>query len=114
MKQLLLLLFLAGSAGVLYGQAVPDTLKTATLKVTGITCQGDMPVIKKKLINQDGIDEVEFTEAKGGMSAFTVRYHTSVIGEAEILALIESSPCCDNPNEFPYKAKAVAAKPKKK
>ena len=114
MKYLLLVVLLAGTSGILRGQSAPDTLKTSTVKITGITCQGDMPQIKKKLINQDGIDEVSFTEAKGGLSTFTVSYHTSVISEQQILALIESSPCCDNPNEFPYKAKAVAGKPKKK
>lgn len=114
MKYRLLFGLLFCLSGSLSAQSVPDTLKTATLKVTGITCQGDMPVIKKKLINQDGIDEVTYTEAKGGLSTFTVSYHTSVISEHQVLAIIESSPCCDNPNEFPYKAKPVAGKSKKK
>jgi len=115
LKYFLLLTLLAGSVGIIRGQSVPaDTLKTATLKVTGITCQGDMPIIRKQLINQDGIDDVTFTKAKGGLSTFTVSYHTSVIDEAGVLAVIEAAPSCDDPGIFPYKARAVTAHPKKK
>lgn len=113
MKYILLLALFAGTTGPLRGQAAPDTLKTATLQVTGITCQGDMPVIKKKLINQEGIDEVTFTEAKGGSSMFTVFYHTSVTSEQQLVAIIESSPSCDYPDAFPYAAKPAKAKKKR-
>jgi len=92
----------------------PDSLKTATIKVDGITCNGDMPVIKKKLVNGDGIEDVSFTEAKNGSVTFTVSYHSSAISEKEILMLIEAAPSCDNPTLYPYKTKPLDEDKKRK
>lgn len=96
-----------------FGQTTPDTVKTATIKVSGISCNGDMPLIKKKLINQEGIDEVSFSEAKGGAVTFTVKYHSSITTEKKIREWIEAAPSCDNPNLYPYKTKAIFPDPKK-
>ncbi len=95
-------------------QTIQDSVLTVQVKVGGIGCGGDMGIIKKKLINQEGIDEVTFTDNKGDASTFTVTYHTSIVTEKKIREVIESAPCCDNPNEFPYKAKTVETKPQKK
>ncbi len=95
-------------------QTVKDSVLTIQVKVGGIGCGGDMSIIKKKLINQEGIDEVTFTDKKGDASTFTVTYHSSIVTENKIRELIESAPCCDNPNEFPYKAKTMVTKPQKK
>ncbi len=35
-----------------------DTLKTATIKIKGISCTMDLPIIKKKLVNEDGIEDI--------------------------------------------------------
>ena len=94
------------------GQSTSDSLKTASIKVSGITCNGDMPIIKKKLINLEGTESVTFTEAKNGVVTFTVEYHTSVITEERILKEIEAAPSCDNPNSFPYKTKPLSPRPK--
>ncbi len=91
-----------------------DSVLIIKVNVGGIGCGGDMGIIKKKLINQEGIDEVTFTDKKGDASTFTVTYHSSIITEKKIREVIESAPCCDNPNEFPYKAKTVVTKPQKK
>lgn len=96
-----------------FGQTTADTLKTATIKVSGISCNGDMPLIKKKLINHDGIDEVSFAEAKSGAVTFTVKYHSSITTEKKIREWIEAAPSCDNPNLYPYKAKEIFPQPKK-
>lgn len=89
--------------------AQTDTLKTATITVKGITCNGDMPVIKKKLLNQEGIDEAEYSEAKSGAVVFTVKYHSAVTGEEAIRKTIEAAPSCDRPKEFPYKVKQFSS-----
>ncbi len=96
-----------------FGQSTTDTLKTATIKVSGISCNGDMPLIKKKLINQAGIDEASYTEAKGGAVTFSVKYHSSIATEKKIREIIEAAPSCDNPNLFPYKTKLLNPEPKK-
>jgi hypothetical protein len=72
-----------------------------------------MPLIKKKLINQEGIDEVSYTEAKGGAVTFSVKYHSSLITEKKVREMIEAAPSCDNPNLYPYKTKTIFPKPKK-
>lgn len=91
-----------------------DSVNTVVIKVGGIGCEGDMTIIKKKLINQEGIDEVTFTAKKNEASTFSIIYHQAIITEKKIHELIESAPCCDNPNEFPYKAKIVKPKTTKK
>lgn len=98
---------------IAFGQSNADAYLTAQFKVSGITCSGDMPVIKKKLINQEGIDEVSFTEAKNGVVTFTVKYHSSVISEKRVREMIEAAPSCDRPDEYPYKAKSIVPQPKK-
>jgi copper chaperone CopZ len=82
-----------------------DSLKTITLKVKNLHCNNDMPTIKKRLLNQDGIDEVVFTDISGETSVFTISYHTSVTSQQQIEKAIESTPGCDNKNETPYRVK---------
>lgn len=91
-----------------------DTVKTATIKVKGISCNGDMPLIKKKLLNEEGIDEITFTEAKSGAVTFTIKYHTAFISEKQLQTAIEKAPSCDDPNDFPYKVKSINSQPLKK
>lgn len=105
----LLIIVLAFIIAQLYtdltAQVIADSIKTAEINIKGITCTGDMPVIKKKLINSEGIDEVVFSEVKSGSVLFTIKYHTSFITEKKICEIIESAPSCDNPGIYPYKAK---------
>lgn len=96
-----------------FSQTATDSLLTTKIKVSGITCNGDMTVIKKKLINREGIDEVTFTEAKRGEVTFTVKYHSSITTEKKILEWIEAAPSCDNPDLYPYKTKTLINKQKK-
>lgn len=93
-------------------QAVNDTLKSLTIKVSGISCNGDMPLIKKKLINQEGIEDVSYTDASNGKVTFTILYHSIATTEEKIKQFIESAPSCDDPNTFPYKTKTVLPKHK--
>jgi copper chaperone CopZ len=89
----------------------PDTLKTATLQVINLHCANDMPTIKKRLLNQDGIDDVTFTPLRYESSSFTIHYHTAVTTALQIEKLIETTPSCDDPNEYPYRvAKARKTK----
>lgn len=91
-----------------------DTLKIATIKIKGISCSMDLPIIKKKLVNEDGIDDITYSEVKSDAVIFTVKYHTSIITEKQIRTAIENAPACDNPNEKPYKVKSFKAEPEKK
>jgi copper chaperone CopZ len=83
--------------------ASTDSVKTAVIKVANLHCNGDMPTIKKRLLNQDGIDEVAFTDREGERSTFTVTYHSSATTEGAIEKAIETTPGCDDQGETPYR-----------
>jgi hypothetical protein len=95
-------------------QAQTDSVKTTIVKVGNLHCNGDMPAIKKRLLNQDGIDEVTFTEREGGMSTFTIRYHSVATDQPAIERAIETTPGCDDPSETPYRVKKDRAAKKKR
>lgn len=91
-----------------------NTLKTATIKIKGISCSMDLPIIKKKLVNEEGIDDVTYSEVKSEAAFFTIKYHTAIITEKQIRAVIENAPGCDNPEEKPYKVKSFKTIPEQK
>lgn len=105
MKQIIS--FVAAIAACSYSSVAcaqqPDSVKTATIQVINLHCANDMPTIKKRLLNQDGIDEVTFTPLRYESSSFTVHYHTAVTNALQIEQLIETTPSCDDPNEHPYR-----------
>ncbi len=86
-------------------QAAADNVATTELKVTNLTCNGDMPTIKKQLLNQDGITEVNFTARNNGTSTFTVQYQAGVTDRKGIIKVIETTPGCDDKSSTPYKVK---------
>ncbi|MBC7555123.1 MAG: heavy-metal-associated domain-containing protein [Taibaiella sp.] len=94
--------------------ASPDSVKKAIIKVVNLHCNNDMPTIKKQLLNQDGIDEVLFTDISGTLSTFTVSYHSSVINQEQIEKSIEGTPGCDDKNERPYKVRKETPRKTKK
>ncbi|MBS1616202.1 MAG: hypothetical protein JST06_08820 [Bacteroidetes bacterium] len=96
-------LLLAGAPAAEAQSAAPDSVKTVLIKVRNLHCDGDMPTIKKRLINQDGIDDVAFTERDGSQATFTITYHSSATREDVIEQAIESTPGCDDKSETPYR-----------
>lgn len=105
----IILAFLSGTA---VSAQSADSVKTAVIKVNNLHCNGDMPAIKKRLLNQDGIDDVAFTDRNEEMSTFTVKYHSSVVSEAAIEKTVETTPGCDDQSETPYRV--VKERPRKK
>jgi copper chaperone CopZ len=90
-----------------------DSVKTAVLKVVNLHCDGDMPAIKKQLLNQEGIDDVRFTGRNGTASTFTVTYHSAATNQSQIETAIEATPGCDDQGETPYRIKRERAKAKR-
>lgn len=88
-------------------QAAKDEVKVVTVKVSGVCCNGDLASIKKKLVNQEGIDEVTADNAKKEATNIKVKYHTALVSEAKIRSLIEKTESCEKDGELPYKVKAV-------
>lgn len=87
-----------------------DTVKKIEIKVSNLHCNNDMPTIKKRLLNHDGIDEVSFTDIVGTSSLFTISYHSSATTQPQIEKVIESTPGCDDKNSTPYKVKRKKVK----
>ncbi|GAA4464004.1 hypothetical protein GCM10023093_13530 [Nemorincola caseinilytica] len=94
-----------------YAQA--DSVKTAVIKVTNLHCNNDMPTIKKRLLNNDGIDEVTYSGINGETSVFTIVYHTSVTSQEQIEKAIETTPGCDDKNSTPYRVRKENGRKKK-
>jgi copper chaperone CopZ len=90
-----------------------DSLKVATIKVKNLHCNNDMPTIKKRLHNQEGIEEVRFTPIEAHVSTFTISYHSSATNQANIEKAIEATPGCDDPLARPYKVKKESNHKKK-
>ena len=113
----ILALFLAFTAilfspGAFAQTTAIDSVKTAVIKVSNLHCDNDMPTIKKRLLNQDGIDEVAFTDRSNELSTFTITYHSSATTQAAIEKAVESTPGCDDQSETPYRV--VKERPRKK
>lgn len=85
-----------------------DTLKTVTIEVSNLHCDGDMPTIKKQLLNGEGIDDVTFTDRKKLASSFTITYHTAATSPEKVKAAIENTAGCDAPDEKPYRVKHIS------
>lgn len=85
--------------------AQSDTAKKAVVTVVNLTCDGDMPTIKKRLLNQDGIETVDFTKRSAGASEFTILFNGGVITIEQIRKAIESTPGCDDKSTTPYRVK---------
>jgi copper chaperone CopZ len=84
-------------------QSNADSVLTAEIKVVNLHCNNDMPTIKKRLLNQDGVDEVKFTDRNGDASVFTIVYHTAATSRLQIEKAIETTPGCDDKTETPYR-----------
>jgi len=89
-----------------------DSVKTAVIKVGNLHCDNDMPTIKKRLLNQEGIDDVAFTDRNEEHSTFTITYHSSATSPAAIEKTVETTPGCDDQSETPYRV--VKERPRKK
>ncbi|MBS1653108.1 MAG: heavy-metal-associated domain-containing protein [Bacteroidetes bacterium] len=81
-----------------------DSLKTATVKVKGITCSMDLKMISANVEKLNGVNSCK-SGKQGTTTTFEVKYNPALITEKEIFAAIESTGSCENPNEKPYKVK---------
>lgn len=81
-----------------------DSLKTATVKVKGITCSMDLKMISANVEKLNGVSSCK-SGKQGTTTTFEVKYSPALVTEKEIFAAIESTGSCENPNERPYKIK---------
>ncbi len=81
-----------------------DSLKTATIKVKGITCSMDLKMISANVEKLNGVSSCK-SGKQGTTTTFEVKYNPSLVTEKEIFTAVESTGSCENPNEKPYKVK---------
>lgn len=93
------------AAPSVFAQSKAPEPQKALVQVINLTCDGDMPTIKKELINQDGIESVAFTKRTSGSSRFTILFNPEVISLDRIHKTIEKTPGCDDKSTTPYRVK---------
>jgi len=81
-----------------------DSLKTATVKVKGITCSMDLKMISANVEKVKGVSSCKAGK-QGTTTTFEVKYNPALVTEKEIFAAIENTGSCENPDERPYKIK---------
>jgi len=81
-----------------------DSLKTATIKVKGITCSMDLKMVSANVEKLKGVSSCK-SGKQGTTTTFEVKYNPALITEKEIYAAVEGTGSCENPNERPYKIK---------
>lgn len=88
-------------------QTTANTIKdtTITVKVSGITCGSDLPIIIKRVKQEKGIIECKAASKASATTTFEVQYDPAVITYDQIVAAIQDAPSCDYPNQKPYKVK---------
>lgn len=79
-------------------------LKTAKIKVKGITCSKDLKLISTNIEKLKGVSICEVGK-QGTTSIFLVKYNPTLLAETEIFAAIENTESCENSAERPYKIK---------
>lgn len=81
-----------------------DSLKTATVKVKGITCSMDLKMISANVEKLNGVSSCKAGK-QGTTTTFEVKYKPALVTEKEIFAAIENTGSCENPDQRPYKVK---------
>ncbi len=81
-----------------------DTLKSMIFKVKGITCSNDVKTITGNIEKLGGIQRCK-ADKPGATTSFELFYNPARVSEKDIIAAIENTGGCENPNEKPYKVK---------
>jgi len=83
---------------------VADSSITLEAKVKGITCAHDLKTIAGNITKLNGVSSCEVVK-KGPTSTYRISYDPKLVTKKEIIAAIEDTPGCKDPNDRPYKVK---------
>ena len=78
--------------------------QTIKLKVSGITCGGDIKDIESVVNKLKGITAIK-SDKPAATSIFQVTFNPAVVTEKEIRTAVEGTPGCTDPDSRPYKVK---------
>jgi copper chaperone CopZ len=82
-----------------------QTIKTLQLKVSGVTCGGDLKDIATGISKLNGVSSCKPVGKASATSEFEVSFNPEIVSEKEIRKVVESTPGCKNPDDRPYKVK---------
>ena len=89
--------------------AATDSIKArdtiVVVKVSGITCGGDLPLICERVKKEKGVMNCQAVSKPAATTSFEVKYDPALITYQQVVAAIEDATSCDNPNQKPYKVK---------
>ena len=100
---LLTITSIEGQAQTIYSPIV-DTVKVTTYKVKGITCASDVKTIASNIEKLSGVFNCK-ADKPGATTSFELKFNPARVTEKEIIATIENTGGCQNPNDRPYKVK---------
>ncbi len=110
MRSILLTAFIWCLAAQLsFAQSTPaapssDSLKTASVKVKGITCSMDLKTIAGNVEKLSGVVSCKAGK-QGPTTTFDIRYNPALTNEKQIFTAIENTGGCSDPDARPYKVK---------
>lgn len=79
---------------------------TVTVKVTGITCDGDLAMITDNVKKLNGVTSCKKVGKASTASSFEIMYDPSKITYSSLVKAVEATPSCDYPDKRPYKVKS--------
>lgn len=78
---------------------------TVIVKVSGITCSGDLTMIAAGVEKMNGVSSCKQVGKMSTSTSFEVKYDPSKVSYAEVVKAIEDTASCDRPEQRPYKVK---------
>lgn len=83
---------------------VKDT--TVTIRVTGITCKGDLAMIADHVKKMGGVSGCKQVGKASTASSFEIKYDPAKTTYLSLVKTVEATPSCDYPDKRPYKVKS--------
>lgn len=75
------------------------------IKVSGIICGMDLPIISDTLKKQDGVKDCKAIGKAAAVTRFEITYDPNKISYQQIVNIVQNAPSCEDPKEKPYKVK---------
>jgi hypothetical protein len=110
MRTLLIITLLAMSSALFAQDTSEVSDTTIVIKVSGITCGGDLPIIASHVTEKEGVSACEALGAPAAVTKFSISYDPSVAKLEDIISGVEGAPSCDFPDTYPYKVKVKKKK----
>lgn len=81
-----------------------DSTLSVKMKVKGVTCAMDLKTISNNVEKLNGVSSC-VPGKQGATTGFEIKYNPALVSEKEIIAAIENTSGCEDPNDRPYKVK---------